>query len=64
LALVIDPPILDPLKIDVETPLEISTDGQRLIPAPAAASVRRETFDANQQWAHKRYGKNFKRPAE
>lgn len=64
LALVIDRPILDLLKIDVETPLEISTDGQRLIVAPAVPSARREKFDAAQQWAHKRYGKAFKRLAE
>lgn len=64
LALVIDRPILDLLKIDVETPLEISTDGQRLIVSPAAPSARRENFDAARQWAHKRYGKAFKRLAE
>lgn len=64
LALVIDRPILDLLKIDAETPLEISTDGRRLIVAPAAPSPRRKKFDAAQQWAHKRYGKPFKRLAE
>jgi antitoxin component of MazEF toxin-antitoxin module len=64
LALVIDRPILDLLKINVETPLEISTDGQRLIVEPATPSARREKFDAAQQWAHKRYGKAFKRLAE
>jgi len=47
LALVIDRPILDLLKIDIETPLDISTDGKRLIVAPAGrrgaggASARR-----------------------
>lgn len=56
----IDRPILDLLKIDVETPLEISTDGQRLIVAPAAPSARREKFDTAQHWAHKRYGRAFK----
>lgn len=60
----IDRPILDLLKIDAETPLEISTDGQRLIVAPAASPSRRKKFDAAQQWAHKRYGKAFKRLAE
>lgn len=64
LALVIDRPILDLLKIDAETPLDISTDGQRLIVAPAAISRRRAKFDAAQQWVHKRYGKAFKRLAE
>ena len=64
LALVIDRPILDLLKIDGETPLEITTDGQRLIVSPAVPSARGEKFDAAQQWAHKRYGKAFKRLAE
>jgi len=64
LALVIDRPILDLLKIDAETPLDISTDGQRLIIAPAAMSERRAKFDAAQEWTHRRYGKAFKRLAE
>ena len=60
LALVIDRPILDILKIDTDTPLDISTDGKRLIVAPAQASERRKRFDAAQARAHKRYGKAFK----
>jgi len=64
LALVIDRPILDLLKIDAETPLDISTDGQRLIVAPAATAERRAKFDAAQEWAHRRYGKTFKRLAK
>ena len=35
LALVIDRPILDLLNIDTDTPLDITTDGKRLIVAPA-----------------------------
>jgi antitoxin component of MazEF toxin-antitoxin module len=67
LALVIDRPILDLLKIDPETSLDISTDGKRLIIAPVAAetsSARRKKFDAAQEWAHKRYGKAFQKLAE
>ncbi|MEK7407562.1 MAG: AbrB/MazE/SpoVT family DNA-binding domain-containing protein [Acidobacteriota bacterium] len=64
LALVIDRPILDLLKIDTETSLEISTDGKRLIVAPAEMSGRRKKFNAAQEWAHKRYGKAFKKLAE
>ncbi len=64
LALVIDRPILDLLKIDSETPLDLSTDGHRLIVAPAGQSERRRKFDAAQRTAHKRYGKAFKRLAE
>lgn len=65
LALVIDRPILDLLKIDRETPLDISTDGTRLFVAPVAAPLaRRKKFDAAQEWAHKRYGKAFEKLAE
>jgi antitoxin MazE len=64
LALVIDRPILDLLKIDTETPLELSTDGRRLIVAPADQSERRRRFEAAQRTAHKRYGKAFKKLAE
>jgi antitoxin component of MazEF toxin-antitoxin module len=63
-ALVIDRPILDLLKIDTETPLEVSTDGRRLIVAPAQQSERRQKFEAAQRAAHKRYGKAFRRLAE
>jgi len=64
LALVIDRPILDLLKIDPETPLDVSTDGKRLIVAPAEPSARRRKFDAAQEVAHRRYGKAFKKLAE
>jgi antitoxin component of MazEF toxin-antitoxin module len=40
LALVIDKPILDLLKINTETPLELSTDGHRLIIAPTEPPER------------------------
>ena len=64
LALVIDRPILDLLKIDPDTALDVSTDGKRLIVARAEPSTSRKRFDAAQEWAHKRYGKAFKKLAE
>ena len=64
LALVIDRPILELLKIDPETPLDISTDGKQLIVAPVKASARREKFDAAQERAHRQYGSAFKKLAE
>lgn len=64
LALVIDRPILDLLHINSDTPLDISTDGKRLIVAPAAPSERRDRFQAAQRVAHERYGKAFKKLAE
>jgi len=64
LALVIDRPILELLKIDPETPLNVSTDGKLLIIEPAKPSSRRKKFEDAQEWAHKRYGKAFKKLAE
>lgn len=64
LALVIDKPILDLLKIDPETTLDISTDGKQLIIAPSKPSAHRKKFEAAQEWAHKRYGRAFRKLAE
>ncbi len=64
LALVIDRPILDLLKIDSETALDVSTDGKQLIIAPSRPDDRRKKFDAAQEWAHRRYGKAFRKLAE
>jgi len=64
LALVIDRPILDLLKIDPDTPLDVSTDGRQLVITPTKASARRKKFDAAQEWAHKRYGRGLQKLAE
>lgn len=64
LALAIDRPILELLKIDDDTPLDVSTDGKQLIVAKAKRSARLKKFEAAQEWAHKRYGKNFQKLAE
>ena len=63
-ALVIDRPILDLLKIDPESPLDVTTDGARLIVAAAKPSERRKKFEKAQTAAHQRYGRAFKRLAE
>ena len=64
LALVIDRPILDLLKIDSDTALEITTDGKSLFVAPARASARRDKFEAAQQRAHKQYARAFQKLAQ
>jgi antitoxin MazE len=64
LALIIDRPILELLKIDPDTELDISTDGNRLIIAPADPAVRRKKFEQAQEWIEKRYDKTFKRLSE
>jgi antitoxin MazE len=61
LALIIDRPILDLLKIDDETPLE-HHDRREAIDQPAAA--RRRKFEAAREVIHRRYGAAFKQLAE
>jgi len=64
LALIIDRPVLDLLKIDAETPLEISTDGQVLIIAPVRSAHRRKQFREALLKANKQYGRMLQRLAE
>ncbi len=44
LALVIDKPILDLLKITAKTPLEVRTDGHNLVVVPAGSEDRSKKF--------------------
>ncbi len=65
LALVIDKPVLDLLNIDAETPLEITTDGQVLVIAPAIIDTgRKAKFQAALEKTNRRHGKALKRLAE
>lgn len=63
-ALVIDKPVLDLLRIDPETPLEISTDGQALLVTPAKSGERKERFRAALEGTNRKYGRALKRLAE
>jgi antitoxin component of MazEF toxin-antitoxin module len=64
LALVIDRSILDLLKIDEHTPLEMSTDGQTLIVAPVRDEEHRRRFEAALESTNERYGDVLRRLAE
>ena len=63
LALLIDKPILDLLKIDADTPLSISTDGRCLIIAPADAKRRKKLEEGFKDTVEK-YSGMLKRLAE
>jgi antitoxin component of MazEF toxin-antitoxin module len=63
-ALIIDKPILDLLKIDPETPLEITTDGQMLIVSPSQDRARRTKFTKALKETNRRYGAALKRLAD
>jgi antitoxin component of MazEF toxin-antitoxin module len=64
LALVIDRAILDLLKIDSDTPLEISTDGDTLLISPVRDKKRQEKFSKALDSVNKKYGRTLKRLAE
>ena len=64
LALVIDRPILELLKIDEETNLNLATDGQTLIVSPVADSKRRKKFEAALADTNKRLAKTLRKLAE
>ena len=64
LALVIDRAVLDLLKIDADTPLEISTDGQVLVVAPVRDPKRRKKFEKALGSANRKYGRALKRLAD
>jgi antitoxin MazE len=64
LAVVIDRPVLDLLKIDVDTPLEISTDGQVLVISPVRDNAHRDKFQRALESANKKYGRALKRLSE
>jgi antitoxin MazE len=70
LAVVIDRAILDLLKIDVDTPLEISTDGQVLVISPVRDNNHRDKFIHGDKFIkalesmNRKYGRALKRLAE
>jgi antitoxin component of MazEF toxin-antitoxin module len=72
LALVIDQPVLEQLKISEDTPLEVTMEGNRLViapsisatTAPAGPSADRKNFEQAMDWAEQHYGGTFKRLAE
>jgi antitoxin component of MazEF toxin-antitoxin module len=63
-ALIIDKPILEMLKIDMDTLLEISTDGTNLIISPVRDKRREKKFRAALEKVNKRHGRTLKRLAE
>ena len=63
-ALVIERPILDLLRIDPKSPLEVVTDGNTLTIIPVRDRKRRKRFEAALAKTNEKYGKMLKRLAE
>lgn len=64
LALVIDKPILEILRITPETPLELTTDGDRLLVSPVRDRKRQADLRASLEKVNRRYGDDLKRLAK
>jgi antitoxin MazE len=64
LALLIDRGVLDLLKIDAETPLSITTNGQSLIVTPVEDMGRQVKFRTAVEKIKKRYAPALKKLAE
>ena len=63
-ALIIDKPLLEILKIGMETPLEIVTDGESLIVSPVRDISRHEQLTDALDRINASHGRTLKRLAE
>lgn len=64
LALVIDRTLLDQLKIDEHTSLEVSTVGETLVISPVRDEERRQRFEQALESTNQRYEHALRRLAE
>ncbi len=62
-ALIIDRPILELLKVDMETPLEITTDGKNLIISPVESLKREKKFKKALEKVNRFHGETFRKLA-
>lgn len=63
-ALIIDKPIMDLLKVDMKTLLEISTDGRSLIISPVENDKREKRFRTALEKVNKSHGKTLQKLAK
>lgn len=64
LALVIDKPILEMLRIEADTPLEISTDGDSLLISPVRDKKRQAQLRQTLKKLNAKFGDDLRRLAE
>jgi len=63
-ALIIDKPILQLLKVDENTPLELTTDGKNLIISPIDDAKREKKFKSSLEKVNKKHQKTLLKLAE
>jgi antitoxin component of MazEF toxin-antitoxin module len=64
LVLILDRGLLDQLKIDETTPLQVTTDGRALLLSPVDDAEYREVFERAMKSVNERYASTFKKLAE
>jgi antitoxin component of MazEF toxin-antitoxin module len=63
-ALVIDKPILDLLNVNIDTPLEISTDGKNIILSPQSIPNNEQDILTSLEKINRKFGKALKKLGE
>jgi antitoxin component of MazEF toxin-antitoxin module len=63
-ALVLDKPILDLLNVNINTPLEISTDGQNIILSPQSIPNNEQNIMDSLEKINRKFGKALKKLGE
>ena len=63
-ALIIDNAILEVLRIDMDTPLEIATDGRSLVISPVRNGADDDRVASALDWVNARHGRILRRLAE
>ena len=64
LALVIDKPVLEMLRITADTPLELTTDGDSLLVSPVRDKARQKRLQASLGKINQKFGDDLKRLGE
>ena len=63
-AIIIDKPVMELLDFDIDTPLEISTDGKNLIISPINNPGRMEKLKVSLAKINKKHGKTLEKLAK
>lgn len=64
IAVVLDRAILEAAHLDVDAPVEVSTDGHVIVIAPVKDDKDADKLRLAEEWAHARYGGAFRKLAK
>jgi antitoxin MazE len=63
-ALIIDKPILELLKIDMDSPIEVSTDGKNLLLSPVPDAGQEARISSSLEKVNRKHGSTLKKLSE